>query len=246
MTKIEYDGTEILVPTSWDDVTVATFEKFHKDKAVTHRDRVARIALVCNVDAEVLFQWPTEVFSVIVSKADFIFKETKTEPSPIIEIDGLKYIVAAEESLSLGEYVDADDVQKNSEAILSNLLAIICRPAGEAYNPKLNDERAALFAAQPVSKVLGVLAFFLHCKQILDKHTAAYSSLRAMYDLLPQNTATLLKRTGGIKLSRIWPTIRYYVSMRLLKNQLRKCLHSYNTATIKQTPKKRNVNWINS
>lgn len=242
MVEIEYNDVKILVPQSWDDIKLGVYEKFHKQKPKTHRERVTQTAAVCGIDADLLFSWPTEVFNEVVKIAGFIFKDNTQEPTPIIEIDGVKYIVPIEDELTLGAYVDADEVQKTSDAVLSNVLAIVCRPAGESYDHRQNEARAALFADQPVSKVLGVLAFFLHCKQILDRHTAAYSNLRAMSDLLPQNISSLLKRTGGIKLSRIWPTIRYLGLMLLLKNQLRKCLRSYNTAAIKTKPKKRNVN----
>lgn len=242
MVEIEYNDVKISVPESWDDITLGVYEKFHKQKPVTHRERVTQTALVCGIDPELLLGWPTEVFNEVVRIAGFIFKDTNTEPTPIVDVNGTPYVVPIEDELTLGAYVDADEVQKTSDAVLSNVLAIVCRPAGEKYDHRQNDERAAMFAALPVSKVLGVLGFFLHCKQALDRHTAAYSNLRELGALLPQNIGSLLKRTGGIKLSRIWPTLRYLGLMLSLKNQLRKCLRSYNTKTIRTKPKKRKGN----
>jgi len=246
MVKIEYNNVQIQVPESWDDITLGTYEKFHKAKPATHRERVTQTALVCSINPEILFGWPTEVFNEVVKIADFIFKEDTTAPTPIVEINGVNYVVALEDDLTLGEFLDADDIQKNSDAVLSNVLAIVCRPAGEEYNTKNNDARAAMFADVPVSKVLGVLAFFLQCKQTLEKHTAAFSTLKAMADRLPQNTKNLLRLTGGIKLSRIWQTIHYLILMRLLKNRLQKYLHSYSTSPTKKSPRKHKTTSINS
>lgn len=55
-------------------------------------------------------------------------------------------------------------MQKQGKNVLSNILAIVCRPVGEKYDCKNNDERREVFAALPVSKVLGVLAFFCTAK----------------------------------------------------------------------------------
>jgi hypothetical protein len=245
MVKIEYNNTQIVVPESWADVTLGTYEKFYKIKPETHRERVAQTALVCSIDPELLFGWPTEVFNEVIKIADFIFKPDTTEPTPIVEAGGVNYVVSLEDSLTLGEYVDADEVQKQSEAVLSNILAIVCRPAGEAYNPINSEARAAMFAALPVEKVLGVLAFFLQCKQTLEAHIAACSNLDALADLLPQNIKSLRKLTGGIRLFQIWRVIHYLILIRLLRRQLRKYSRSYNTSKTKKSPRKHKGNSIN-
>lgn len=239
MVEIEYNSTKINVPESWDDITLGVYERFHKIKPTTHRERVAQIAQVCSLDVEQLFNWPTEVFNHVVRIAGFIFENDLTPPSPFIEVDGVKYFVPLEDALTLGAYVDADDVQKNSDAVLSNLLAIICRPAGEAYDYANNETRAAMFAALPVSRVLGVLAFFLQYRQALDKRIEAFSNLAQVADQLPPNINSLRALTGGIKLFQIWPIIRYLISIWLLQNQLRKFSRSYSTKSIKTSRKRR-------
>lgn len=242
MVELVYNSTKINVPESWDDITLGVYERFHKVKPTTHRERVAQIAQVCSLDVDMLLNWPTDIFNHVVKIAGFIFADDITPPSPFIEVDGVKYVVPLEDALTLGAYVDADDVQKNSDAVLSNVLAIVCRPAGETYDYVNNETRAAMFAALPVSRVLGVLAFFLQYRQALNRHTAVYSSLVEIADQLPQSIGSLRALTGGIKLSRIWPTIRYLISIWLLRNQLQKFSRSYNTKSIKTKPKTRKRN----
>lgn len=233
MTEIEYNKQKIAVPTSWDDVPLSLYETFYKSRPTTHRERVDLMAMLCGVSSDDLRQWPASAFNIIVQHAGFIFSDAMDAPNATIEHDGVKYVVAIEDELSLGAWVDAEAIQKEGVAVLSNVLAIVCRPVGEPYNDKLNEARAAMFAAMPVSKVLGVLAFFLQCKRVLDARTKTYTALQQLADQLPRNIKVLLKRGGGIKLSQIWPIMKYYVLMRLLRYQLDRLLHSYNIASIR-------------
>lgn len=239
MVEIEYNSTIINVPESWNDITLGVYERFHKVKPTSHRERVAQIAQVCSLDADMLLNWPTDIFNHVVKIAGFIFADDLTPPSSFVEVEGIKYFVPIEDALTLGAYVDADDVQKNSDAVLSNVLAIVCRPAGEAYDCDNNKVRAAMFAALPVSKVLGVLAFFLQYRQVLNTHTEVFSNLVAISDQLPPNIKSLRALTGGIKLLQIWPITRYLISIWLLRNQLRRFSRSYNIKSIKTSRKMR-------
>lgn len=242
MVEIEYEKQKIAVPTSWGDVPLSKYETFYKSRPTDHRERVDLIAMVCNVDSAQLRQWPASAFNIIVQQVAFIFADDMAAPDPVIDVDGVKYVVAIEDELSLGAWVDAEAVQKEGVAVLSNVLAIVCRPVGEAYDDKLNEARAAMFAALPASKVLGVLGFFLQCRRVLEAHTKTYTALQALADRLPQNIKPLLKRGGGIKLSQIWPIMKYYALTQLLRYQLGRLLRSYNSAGIKKSPTKRKGN----
>lgn len=239
MVTIEYNKQKINVPTTWDDVTVGHYETFYMDKPETARERVALIAKICKVDAAVLLDWPADAFNIIVGRCDFLFKDNPAEPNPAVEVDGVIYVAPIEDKLSLGAYVDADEVQKNGEAVLSNILAIVCRPGGEAYDYEKSDARAAMFAALPVSKVQGVLAFFLQCKDVLDKRTTAFTDLVQAVALLPPSIKAFQKPGAGTKLSRNFRAMKYKSLMLLLNWRLQKLLRSYNTYGIKNTQKMR-------
>lgn len=242
MVDIDYNNVKISVPENWGDITLGFYETFYTEKPQTARDRVAYVAKVCNTDVDILREWPAEVFNIIIDHIGFLFKDNPAQSSPKIIIDKVKYVVSVEEELTLGEWVDIDEVQKRGENTLSNTLAIVCRPAGEKYNHKNNEVRAVMFAAQPVSKVLEVLAFFLSCKRVYEQRTAAYTKLVQSVALLPRSIKPFLKRGGGIKLSTIWLTVKYYSMILLLHYQLQKFLRTCNIKKIKSTPKKPSVN----
>lgn len=239
---MEYNKVKISVPSNWGDISLGLFESLDISKPATSRDQVDTVAKLCNIEAELLLSWPAEVYSEIVECIYFIFEDNPANPSPEIEIEGVKYIVPIEDELTLGEWVDIDEVQKTETNVLSNVLAIVCRPIGESYNHKNNEARAAMFAELPVSKTQGVLAFFLRCKMVLDQRTAAYTNLVKIIGQLPTNIKPFRKPGGGIKLSTIWLTVKYYGMMLLLHYQLQKFLRTCNTKKIKVLQKTRNIN----
>lgn len=239
---MEYNRVKVSVPENWDDISLGLYEKVSAKRPENKREEVALVAEVCNVNVDILFNWPAEVFPEIVDRIDFIFKGNPAPPNPELEIEGVKYVVPIEEELTLGAWVDIDEVQKKGENVLSNILAIVCRPPGEGYDHKRNDARAAMFASLPVSKVLGVLAFFLRCKVVLEQRTAAYTNLAQTVGQLPRTIRPLLQSGGGIRLSTIWRAARYYGMMLLLHYQLQKFLRICNTKKTKITQKKRKIN----
>lgn len=242
MTTIEYDNIVINVPESWADVTLGTYEQVYKDRPETSRERVALVAKVCGVEPELLLGWPADIFNTIVPLIGFIFGDNPIEANPVVTAGGVNYIVAVEDELALGAWIDADEAQKAESGVISTVLAIVCRPAGEDYDYKNNEARAAMFAALPMTEVLGVMAFFLRCKIVLNRHTQIYSSLAEAVALLPLNIRPLRSAGGGIRLLRIWPILKYYALMRLLRYQLRRHSHFYSTLKTKKAPKVRSVN----
>lgn len=240
MTTIEYEDMWVSVPDSWADIPLGFYETFYVDRPRTARERVAWVAKVCRTDADALLNCPVDVFNAIAARLDFLFEDNPADPDPFIEIGGVRYMIRIEEKMSLGEWVDADEIQRQGEHVLSNILAVVCRPVNEIYDAENNKARAAMFAALPVSRVQGLLAFFLHCKTAFDQRTNAFSKLRELLDELQRNTARLRNVGGGIKLSRIWLVPTYYVLIGLLDYRLRRFLRSCSICSTKGKPKKRN------
>lgn len=240
MTEITYNDVNIAVPQSWDDITLGEWDVLHKLKPRSNRERVAFVAQLCKIDAEDLLRWPSEVFNVLVSHTRFVFERNPATPAPSIEIDGTRYVIAVEDRLTLGEWIDADEVQKAGDAVLSNLLAIVCRPAGETYDYLNNDARRGMFAALPLSKVLPLLGFFLQCREQSQKLTRTFLQLAAVADLLPPSTEILRRLTGGIKWWRIWPMVKYSISTALLRYRLRKLSAIYGIPATGSQRKTRN------
>jgi len=239
MVTMEYDNTLIRVPQCWEDITLGKYESVYDKKPESARERVALVAQICEVDAEKLLSWPAEIFNGIVDYILFLYGDNPAIPCPYLEIDGVKYAVPLEDDLTLGAWVDADEAQKKGEAPISTTLAIVCRPVGEAYDYKNNEARQAMFAALPVSQVMGVMAFFLQCKEASVKLTQMYGNLQLVIDQLPRNTDILRSLGAGTKLLQMWRVLTFCILNVLLRYRLRKFLRSYNTSAIRRTQRKR-------
>jgi hypothetical protein len=228
MTTIEYNNETVNVPDSWDDLRLEHYESFCFDEPETAAGKVELLAKICKVDVRVLLEWPAEIFNLITEKTRFVFGNNTEKPCPAVEIDGVRYVVPIEEHLALGAWVDVESVQKSRENVLSGILAIVCRPAGERYDSDKNEVRQAMFATLPVARVLPVIAFFLSYKTALDKHTNKLLNFSESVALLQVNIKNLLRHGDGIKLFRIWRAIRLRALMLLLNYRLLKYLRSCN------------------
>lgn len=240
MIRVEYRDLRVDVPSSWGDITLREYESINFSEYKTRRDKVDLIARLCKKESSDMLTLPVDVFNRIAGIVSFLFDANLGEPCTSIEIEGITYTLNTEDRLTLGEWVDVEEVQKGGDNVMSNVLAIVCRPVGEEYDCARNEERAELFGALPVSKTLGVLAFFLHSALMLSRRSALFSTLRETEKLLPQITGLSQNRGGGIRLSTIWRGVKFGITVRLLRYRLRKYLRTYNIGEIKNAQKGRN------
>lgn len=232
MEELIYDDVKMLVPESYDDVLLGDYETYYRMKRETINERIDYVAKVLKVEASQLLAWPIDVYDYAASKLEFLNGDNPYAPSPMMTHKGITYLIDVGEKQSFGAWIDVEETQKAGDAVLSTVLSILCRPAGEAYDSEAAEERQKVFAALPLSKVLPVLGFFLQCSEILELNTRASIEIGQALSLLPKSASDFLKRTGGIKLSTIWPAVRYYVLMRSLAYHLRKLYRTYNFAPI--------------
>lgn len=238
MDKIQYLDEIIEVPTGWHEVKLRAYEKHYTEKPQTLREKIILIAKICEIDENMLLAWPSDAFNIIATRTAFIFSPHTVDPCPSIKIAGVTYVIPIEEKLSLGAYIDADEVLKGGDRKLSQLLAITCRPAGEAYDTDTVDARAEMFAGLSMAEVQPLLSFFLHCRDASEARTTAFTNLAQAVDLLPRNIKPFRKPGGGISLSQMWQAIKYYCLIILLRYRLRKCSRLYNSNAIKTSRKR--------
>lgn len=242
MTTVEYNDIRIKVPDNWDDITLGDYERISGQRPQTAKDRASLVAGICHVGVDILLDWPAEVFNRIVDITGFLYADTDAVPASSVEIDGIMYAVSVGDKFTLGAWIDADEVQKNGQNVLSGVLAIVCRPVGEKYDCNNNEARQKLFAAQPVSRLLPVLAFFLRCKKTYEQRMRVFSRLTQGIALLVRSTQGLRPRGAGIRLSRIWLTVRFWILTVLLRYRLKMLLHTSSSAKIKPMRKRHSAN----
>ncbi|MFT4224706.1 hypothetical protein [Dysgonomonas sp.] len=230
MIKLEFENKSIVIPEGWHDIKLSNYERWNAQKPETKQEYVSFVASVCNVDAGVLLEAPAQVFDIITDAIRFVF-DSEPEPSNKVNIDGKDYFVSFSDKLTLGEWVDIESIIGGESASkLSEMLAILCRPAGERYNSDLAGERQTMFADLTCDKVLPLIGFFLLKKRRSDEILSHYSTVVDQANRFLKDTETFVINGGGIKLLPIWQRIRYICLVRSLKKQLSKFSDSSFTA----------------
>jgi len=243
--KLEFNGTTLNIPTSWSDIKLGEYEKWFMCEPKEQMEYVEFVANICKVDTQILLQSPAQVFSIMIDALSFI-SEQDFAPVNYTEIDGKKYFVSFSDELTLAEWVDVESVlESESETKISEILAILCRPAGEKYDTQTADLRKDVFRNLPCDKVLPLIAFFLFKKKQSEKISNLCSTVKDRTDQLVRDISHFAESGDGIKSLPIWQRIKYYFLTRYLKKRLSKFSDSFSTEWIKPQPKKSRLSFFN-
>jgi len=227
--KIEFDGVKINVPNSWKDITLEEYEKLYLLKPETKLEYIQYVADVCKIDAKLLINSPTQLFDIVSDAIQFIF-DNDFEPVNKVVANETEYFISFSDKLTLGEWVDIDSIiESDSETKLSEMLAVLCRPIGENYNPDLAEERKKLFQSLSCDNVLPLISFFLLKKKKSEEILSRCLMVIAQANQFLKDTKNFAQNGVGIKPFPTWQTIRYYFLMRSLQKQLSKFSDSYYT-----------------
>lgn len=241
MIKIEFDANTVHVPTKWKDIKLADYEQWFDRHPESKTDYVHFVADICKIDSRLLLDSPTALFDIIVQNIQFVF-DTDVEPSPKVEIDGQNYFVSLSDKLTLGEWVDIEStLESDSATKISEILAIVCRPAGEDYDADRIAARKETFRHLTCDKALPLIGFFLHKKKESEAILNHYSTVLALANQFLKDTKTFAINGGGIKRLPIWQRIRYTYLTRSLEKQLSKFSDSYSTASTDHMPKMNSI-----
>ena len=238
MIKIEINDTTIRIPSSWEDITLADYEQWYNYKPENKLEYVHFVADICKLDKDFLLNSPTQLFDVIVDKIGFVF-EDNIEPSSQVDIDGQTYFISLSSKLTLGEWVDIEStLASDSTTKISEMMAIVCRPAGEDYDADIIGERKSLFRKLSCDKALPLIAFFLRRKKESEAILHHYSTVLDQANQFLRDTKAFAISGGGIKQLPIWQRIRYTYLIRSLEKQLSKFSDFSSIDPISQKPKK--------
>lgn len=228
MKTIYCEGKTINVPTEWNEVLLKDYEIWHRLEKEDTKALYKCISELCKVDNQILHKAPKEIISKIEETLSFL-SSSDIEPSQSVQIDGEIYSLANTNKLTLGEWIDIDEIVNNSEAdnVFSDILAIVCRPIGEEYNHELCKERSELFKNQTCNKMIPLVSFFLR-KEKQFREISSQSSL--VMELATQyllDIKDFVENGDGIKRLPIWQRTKFSYLIKLLEKQLLKCSDSY-------------------
>lgn len=193
------------LPTRWDEVTLGQFaelEKLYKGEASKGVDAVDLISIMSGRTKDEVMELPVDFMETMA--IHLVFLETQPEiekPLNSIEIDGETYIINVKEKLKFGEYVDFDQLVKSDPCDYPSMLAILCRKEGEAYDSDFiaNEfqKRVDMFAKQPITKILPLIAFFLELSTTYMGLSSNYSMVKEALNQEVQNLENSVVHTLG-------------------------------------------------
>lgn len=220
------DYKEWNVPTKWEEITLAQFEKiqkFYEGEEERKTDIRDIVHILCNKTVDEVNELPAEFLNIILDKLSFTTEKPDiSEPSNKVEIDGATYQVNIMEKMKTGEYVATEMILKNDRNDLAGILAVLCRKEGEVYDSKFENEvlaeRKNMFLAQPVTKVLPVCAFFLDLWMASEGVSRLYTALEENINRIAQNIQNSPKIGLGRKLYMKWQIRKLRKSLKSIKS----------------------------
>ena len=220
------DYKEWNVPTKWEEITLAQFEKiqkFYEGEEERKTDIRDIVHILCNKTVDEVNELPAEFLNIILDKLSFTTEKPEMEePSNNVEIDGVTYQVNIMEKMKTGEYVATEMIMKNDKNDLAGILAVLCRKEGEVYDSKFENEvlaeRKNMFLAQPVTKVLPVCAFFLDLWMASEGVSRLYTALEENINRIAQNIQSSRKLGLGRKLYMKWQIRKLRKSLKSIKS----------------------------
>ena len=211
-----------VVPKSWDELDLKTFQKIEEYYADKDKDFDVRdvLHIFTNHTIDDINSLPMEFSDKILNELSWLGEEPKYgEPTNVIKIDGVEYKVNVQNKLKLGEYTATEAVRKDNPYNYAALLAILCRKEGEIYDAAFENEvlpsRVELFEKQPMMKTMPVLFFFINLYVTLQMSTQLYSEVEEALNHIARNIESSHK-IGVFK--------KYYLKWRM--KTLRKSLKS--------------------
>lgn len=165
----EVELKPINIPTSWDEITLGTYQKLQEyykslkdDEPI---DTIKFIALLSNYSEDEVLLLPVAFVNNIVLKLDFLKKIPNPNVSNKITISGETYYLLNMDEMKFGEFTDVNMSIKNNPNDYASILAILCRKPNEIYDQefinKRFEERKTMFENISVNQALSVLGFFL-------------------------------------------------------------------------------------
>ena len=189
-----------VVPESWDELDLKTFQKIEEYYADKGKEFDVRdvLHIFTNHTIDEINSLPMEFSDKILNELSWLGEEPKYgEPTNVIKIDGVEYKVNVQEKLKTGEFVAVDTILKNDRHNYAAILAILCRKEGEVYDSKFENEvipiRIELFERQSMMNVMPIITFFLTLWVTLNQVTQLSSKAMEAIDHTARHIETLRK-----------------------------------------------------
>lgn len=215
MKTIEFDNQQISVPTSWNEITLGDYEQWSQCE-----DSTQCLGSICKVNTAVLEEAPQEVLEKIAHCLSFITNED-IKPSESVKIEDVSYYITDSNDLLLGTVVDIETINEEKRiTLLSDSLALLCKPLGEGYDESAIAERAHFFRKQTCDKMLPLVHHFLYRDQVAQETVSQSVEMLSMATQFLQESKDFIKNENNMKQLSSKQRKKYTTLVKSLEEQL--------------------------
>lgn len=214
------------VAEKWEDITLFQWQEYLRKVGETENNKISIIDTILSfsdISREELMVMPTDVLKIIINKMSFLNEEPDQTPVDKVEIDGVMYHINFMEKLKVQEYLDVNTILDGDKYNYAMMFAVLCRKYEEVYDDEFVstklDERIKMFENMPVTKALGLIAFFLILflqYQKLSQNSLVLEEGKRTAQELVKNIESSLSLMDYITLSKV----RQIIKLRKLKKSI--------------------------
>lgn len=159
---------KITIPESFDEVTISQLREICLlDDSNKTKYAIEVAAILSDTDPEVIRKLDTTYLAQITASLQFVAELPKVNYKQTITVDGKLYAVQDFKRMSLGQWIDIEELGKDWKNNLHKILAVIYLPATEVkgklviepYDGNF-DAREQIMDSRPVSEVYAASVFF--------------------------------------------------------------------------------------
>lgn len=202
---------EILVPTSWDDITVNQYQALSQINKDDYTNDLAYTTAVmqvlCNLDN--MQSLPLSAISELAPHIEFMSTPIDKERYDNVELDGVTYKwLNSFNEMTVGEAISIElpiDLEELTYTLSYDVvLAVMLREEGKKFDSKEFKNNREKFGGLPITEVIGQLLFFLNGGQISTRVTKPYS-------IVPMRT-TISQRRSLSRWQRMIKKVMHLIS----------------------------------
>jgi len=202
---------KINVPTQWSDVSLEQYQAISLlDKSSYTSDlRFTSDVIQILCDINNVQELPLNVVGEISKHINFLGDEVTKERLTSFKHNGKQYEwignfneVTVGEQLSIEQTIDIEELTINES--FDVVCAVLLREDGKKFDSNNFEENRELFRSFPVTKVIGMILFFLNGGQLHTEITETYS-------IVPKSTKTNTQKRSWL-LKRLFKKIATFLS----------------------------------
>lgn len=154
---------KIIIPDGWHEVSIRKYREI--TEALNNEDEIISlidaISILSDLDKETISSLDSNEINKIALQLSWMSEKPTSKECHSIKVNDEEYYLKKLQSLTLGEWVDLNNLNKNFAENIHKIAAILYVKEGEKYDTSIMNERALMFLdSVMINDVYGANVFF--------------------------------------------------------------------------------------